>query len=88
MPHIKEHKPPIIKYGNNLIKVKIWEYLAHKKGQETEQDVKTRILEQLKISPRQLTVYLDNVSQPTIQEFFEIAQILECTVNDLFQPEK
>ncbi len=85
MPQIKEHRREIIKFSSNLIKVKIWEFLAHKKGEITEQDIKSMIQEQLEISPRQLTAYTDNTSQPTINEFWEIAQILECTVNDLIQ---
>lgn len=65
----------------NLIQKKMHAYLSQHSISEDE--LKVTILDELGITPRQLTYWIQNLSQPSLEEAFVIAQILGCTLNDL-----
>lgn len=72
-------------FTRNTIQQRIYA-VAGKTGHDPE-DIKNEIIEALDIKPNKLSYYLKNANQPDIKEFFLIAQVLECTMNDLIEPE-
>ncbi len=74
------------KFKRNLIQQKMYEFLAKKSGTESIKQLRERIESHLDITPRQLTAYMENVGQPDIKELPIIAQLLECSINELIDP--
>jgi DNA-binding Xre family transcriptional regulator len=71
-------------------KNKIYQVLLEKVGfdEKAAKDLKARISEATGESPKMLTYYLDNRKQPELGQVAVIAQVLECTIEDLIEYEQ
>lgn len=67
----------------NLIQKRIYEMLSAENNESTETQLKESICEEMEISQKQLTYWLNNSYNPDIYQLFKLAQVLKCTVNDL-----
>jgi transcriptional regulator with XRE-family HTH domain len=60
-------------------------YLEASKKNKKVEDIEDDIASAAGITRNRLTYYLNNTSQPDIKLFCTIAQVLECTIDDLIE---
>ena len=73
----------IATFKSNQIQKKVYEVCS--RNNTSPEAVRGMIIEALDISSNQLSFWLSNNSQPPIEDFFKLAQVLECKIDDLVQ---
>ena len=80
MPSLKKN---LKHFTGNKIQKRIY-FLASTTDQDAK-EIEADLAEQLDITPNKLSYYLNNTNQPRIEIFSEIAQLLNCTIDDLIE---